>query len=84
MSGIFSKPKLPAMPAPIPVPTTDDARQAEEDVMRLRRRRGLASTFLAGRTMRAGSASASLLGQGGGETTGQARALPSKVAALNP
>lgn len=65
MSGILKRPKLPDMPAAIPQPTTDDARQAEEDVMRVRRRRGLASTFLAGRTSR-GSASSSLLGAGGG------------------
>lgn len=80
MSGLFSKPKMPAMPAPIPVPTTDDARQAEEDTLRLRRRRGLASTFLAGRTARAGAA-ASLLGAGGGESMGTGRALPSKISA---
>ena len=61
MSGIF-KPTMPTMPEPIKPPTVDDATQAEEDFNRLRRRRGLASTFLLGKTQRGTSAADSLLG----------------------
>lgn len=70
MSGLFS-PKMPAMPEPVKVPTTDDARQSEEDLMRLRKRRGLASTFLfnrpSGRPGSAGAASM-LLGAAAGDS----------------
>jgi hypothetical protein len=69
MSGIFSKPTMPTVPDPIRPPTTDDARQAEEDMLRLRRRRGLASTFLARGGSRMGAAG-SLLGSGGGSSGG--------------
>ena len=60
MSGLFS-PSMPATPEPIKPPTTDDARQADEDMRKLRRRRGLASTFLTGQRTRASSM---LLGAG--------------------
>ena len=65
MSGLFS-PSMPATPEPIKPPTTDDARQADEDLKKLRRRKGLASTFLTGQRTKAAS---SLLGAGVGETT---------------
>jgi hypothetical protein len=39
-------PEMPALPAMPKSPTTDTAAQAEEEMMRLRRRRGRASTFL--------------------------------------
>lgn len=64
MSGLFS-PSMPATPEPIKPPTTDDARQADEDIKKLRRRRGLASTFLTGQKARASSM---LLGAGSGDT----------------
>jgi hypothetical protein len=65
MSGLFS-PKTPKIPEPVKPPTEDDALQTEEQLSRLRRRRGLASTFLMGRTSRAGAASQQLLGASGG------------------
>lgn len=55
MSGIFS-PKAPKIPEPIKPPTIDDARQADEELMRLRKRRGLASTFLVRQGPRRGAA----------------------------
>lgn len=64
-AGIFSQPKMPAA-KPLPVqPTVDDARQAEEDLARLRKRRGRASTFLAGTFGKPTSAAASMLGSAG-------------------
>jgi len=48
LGGLFGSPQPPA-PQPMPVqPTVDDTRQAEEDIARLRRRRGRQSTFLTG------------------------------------
>lgn len=75
MSGLFA-PSKPAVPEPIKPPTTDDARQADEDIRKLRRRRGLASTFLTGQRTRASS---SLLGAGSGDT--MAAAPPDSAAA---
>lgn len=63
MQALFSPPKMPALQPPPVAPTVDDTRQAEEDMMRLRRRRGLASTFLFGRGKPSSSASA-MLGAG--------------------
>ncbi len=60
VTGLFQQPSMPAIPDPIKPPTVDDARQAEEDLLKLRRRRGRASTFLFGRTP--ASASSALLG----------------------
>ena len=37
------RPSMPKVPDPIKPPTTDDARQAEEDIGKLRRRRGCCS-----------------------------------------
>lgn len=52
MSTLFGKPSAPALPPPPvapPPPTVDSASvQAENDADALRRRRGLASTILAG------------------------------------
>jgi hypothetical protein len=59
MSGLFS-PKIPKAPEPVKPPTIDDTRQADEELMRLRRRRGRASTFLTSQKARR-AASASLL-----------------------
>lgn len=66
MSGLFS-PKMPAVPEPVKPPTTDDARQAEEDLTKLRRRRGRAATFLMSQGDRTRGAAASLLGAAGGD-----------------
>ena len=44
MSGLFSKPKIPAPVAAPPVPTVDDARMRIDEQERLRRTRGRAST----------------------------------------
>jgi len=74
MSGIFSPPKLPPTPEPIKPPTVDDARQAEEDMLKLRRRRGLASTFLAGKVRP--SAAGSLLGAASPAGTADPAAAP--------
>lgn len=74
MSGLFS-PDIPATPEPIKPPTTDDARQAEEDLTKLRRRKGRASTFLFGKTAKSGAASTALgAGSDGAVTTGAATA----------
>lgn len=60
MSGLFGKqPKVPQAPK---VPTVDDARQAEEEVMKLRRKRGRASTFLSQTAARTGLSAADRLG----------------------
>ncbi|CAB3644111.1 hypothetical protein [Trinickia soli] len=52
MSTLFSKPSTPSLPPPPvapPPPTVDQASvQAENDADALRRRRGMASTILAG------------------------------------
>lgn len=56
------RPKMPAIPETPKAPTVDDAIQAEEDIARLRKRRGLASTFLVGQRQRASAAAASLMG----------------------
>lgn len=56
---------MPAIPEPIKTPTVDDARQSEEDLLRLRRRRGRASTFLTGQ-QRSAKASSQLLGASNG------------------
>lgn len=70
MSGLL-KPKLPAIPETPKAPTVDDAAQAEEDILRLRRRRGLASTFLVNSDRQRTSAAASaLMGNGTGTATG--------------
>jgi hypothetical protein len=63
MSGLFS-PKMPKPPEPVKPPTVDDTRQAEEDLNRLRRRRGRASTFLSGPMRGRPSAASMLLGSG--------------------
>lgn len=63
------RPKMPAIPETPKAPTVDDAVQAEEDIARLRRRRGLASTFLVGQRQRT-SAAASLMGTGSGTSLG--------------
>jgi hypothetical protein len=68
MTSLFS-PKMPKAPEPVKPPTTDDTRQAEEDLMRLRRRRGRAATFLGGMRGRP-SAASMLLGSGIGSATG--------------
>ncbi len=50
-NDFFGSGKATPLPeaAPLPVqPTTDDALQAEQDIARLRKRRGRASTFLTG------------------------------------
>lgn len=64
------RPKMPAIPETPKAPTVDDAIQAEEDIARLRRRRGLASTFLVGRRQRTSAAAASLMGTGSGTSLG--------------
>lgn len=63
------RPKMPEIPETPKAPTVDDAVQAEEDIARLRRRRGLASTFLVGQRQRT-SAAASLMGTGSGTSLG--------------
>jgi hypothetical protein len=54
MSALFSSPKTPKMPDPPPAPappsTTDAAAARAQETERLRRRRGTASTILAGET----------------------------------
>lgn len=64
------RPKMPAIPETPKAPTVDDAVQAEEDIARLRRRRGLASTFLVGQRQRTSAAAASLMGTGSGTSLG--------------
>jgi hypothetical protein len=65
------RPKMPAIPEPAKAPTVDDAAQAEADIMRLRKRRGLASTFLVGREQRTRSPAAdALMGTGTGTALG--------------
>lgn len=78
MAGLFS-PKVPKPPEPVKPPTIDDTRQADEELMRLRRRRGRASTFLAGQQPRR-AATASLLAPltpstGPGSESGGGRAM---------
>lgn len=73
MTALFSSPKMPAAVAPPPTPTVDDTRQAEEDLMRLRKRRGLASTFLFGRS-KPGRIASGILGAGASGTTDSAPA----------
>jgi hypothetical protein len=66
-------PDMPAPTAPIAEPgdpTIDEARQAEEEANRLRRRRGLASTFLTRTFGRPGLNSASAALSGGGVPAG--------------
>lgn len=72
MGGVFSKPKMPAMPAPAPVvptPTVDQSRMDQDRADIMRRRRGRAATVLAGKDgggsdLPAGAVAAkSLLGQ---------------------
>jgi hypothetical protein len=41
-------PPPPPPPAPVPVPTVDEAKDAADNSDKIRRRRGLASTILAG------------------------------------
>lgn len=51
MSGLFSKPKIPAPPpppAPPPVPTMDVARQRQQAMDELAGRRGRAASILTG------------------------------------
>ena len=64
------RPKMPAIPETPKAPTVDDAVQAEEDIARLRRRRGLASTFLVGQRQHTSAAAASLMGTGSGTSLG--------------
>ena len=64
------RPKMPAIPETPKAPTVDDAIQAEEDIARLRKRRGLASTFLVGQRQRTSAAAASLMGTGSGTSLG--------------
>lgn len=64
------RPKMPAIPETPKAPTVDDAVQAEEDIARLRKRRGLASTFLVGQRQRTSAAAASLMGTGSGTSLG--------------
>lgn len=64
------RPKMPAIPETPKAPTVDDAVQAEEDIARLRRRRGLASTFLVGQRQRTSAAASSLMGTGSGTSLG--------------
>jgi len=76
MQALIGKsPKIQQVAPPPPPPTVDDTRQAEEDLARLRRRRGLSSTFLFGRGKPGATAANSMLGSGpvgtaGGGTTG--------------
>jgi hypothetical protein len=67
-------PKASASPVKAPlVPTIDEARQSEEDLMRLRRRRGIISTMLTrmfGRQPAPTSASPSIAGVASAATTG--------------
>lgn len=65
---LFS-PKMPAIPETPKAPTVDDAAQAEADIVRLRKRRGLASTFLVGQRQRTSAATA-LMGTGTGTALG--------------
>lgn len=71
MKALFSPPSMPALQPPPPPPTIDDTKQAEEDLARLRKRRGLMSTFLFG-TGKPTNSSAMLLGPGasGAPSTG--------------
>lgn len=64
------RPKMPAIPETPKAPTVDDAVQVEEDIARLRKRRGLASTFLVGQRQRTSAAAASLMGTGSGTSLG--------------
>ena len=64
---LFS-PKAPRIPEPPKAPTVDTAAQAENDIMRLRKRRGLASTFLT--QPAASSAASALMGTGAGTSLG--------------
>jgi len=65
MSRLFS-PKMPSVPEPPVPPTYDEQRQAEDDLMAVRRRRGRASTFLTGGLGRRTMASDMLLGGSSG------------------
>jgi len=54
MSGVFSKPKMPKIPdppaPPAPPAMTDAVMAADNEAARLRKKRGTASTVLAGDT----------------------------------
>jgi hypothetical protein len=53
MTNMFKKPKVPDMPtppAPVPAPTIDTARQQQQTVDNMARRRGRAATILTGPT----------------------------------
>jgi hypothetical protein len=71
MSGLFS-PKIPKAPEPVKPPTIDDTRQADEELMRLRRRKGLASTFLVSQRPRRPGAWSQLTDMAGGAAAGAA------------
>lgn len=66
---LFS-PKTPSIPEPPKAPTVDSAAQAEADIMRLRKRRGLASTFLTQPGVKASPAASALMGTGTGTSLG--------------
>jgi hypothetical protein len=71
------RPKMPAIPETPKAPTVDDAVQAEEDIARLRKRRGLASTFLVGGDrQRTSAAAAALMGTGSGTALGASGSGP--------
>ena len=79
MSGLIT-PKMPKIPEVPKAPTVDDAAQAEDDILRLRKRRGLASTFLVGgERQRTSAAAAALMGTGDGRSLGADRTGRSKV-----
>lgn len=46
--GILPSTKPPALPAPLPTPTRDDARALAQDVDKLRKRRGGAADIVTG------------------------------------
>lgn len=84
MSGLF-KPKMPAIPETPKAPTVDDAAQAEEDILRVRKRRGLASTFLVGgERQRTSAAAAALMGNGDGTSTGSSGSLGTRSVRVPP
>lgn len=50
MSGLFSKPKMPAVQEPPPPPTIDDAARERDLNDTMRRRKGRAAALYAGKT----------------------------------
>lgn len=90
MKALFGAPKMPEMAQPPAPPTIDNTRQAEEDLARLRRRRGLQSTFLFGRGKPGapsagamlGSGERATMGGGGNPAAGGGGSAPSKAGLL--